>query len=224
MLGRILVCNKACRLASLVVGLLSFSEPGYAGNISAAIVQNDGTPIQSAVISVRGKGQAPATAAAGTRATMTQSGQQFSPYVLPVQAGTTVEFPNRDPFRHHVYSFAAAKVFELKLYDSSEAETMLFDKEGVIPLGCNIHDNMLAYIYVVSTPHFGRTDKNGKAAIEGLPAGDYTVEAWHPDQRSSPETAEITVTTDGTVSVQFEMDLKRSRRQEKPGAFDDTEY
>ena len=223
MLGRILVCNKTCRLAPLVAVLLSFSDLGYAGSIDAGIVQGDGTPIQSAVISVRPKGQAPAIAAAGTRATMTQSGQQFRPYVLPIQAGTTVEFPNRDPFRHHVYSFSAAKTFELKLYDSSEAETMVFDKEGVIPLGCNIHDNMLAYIYVVGTPHFGQTGKDGKAAIEALPAGDYTVEAWHPDQRSSPKTADITVTAEGTVQVDFEMDLKRSRRR-TPGEFDDTEY
>lgn len=138
------MCNKACRLAPLAALLLSISGPGFAGNLSAGIVQNDGTPVQSAVVSVRLKGQAPAMAAAGTRATMTQSKQQFSPYVLPIQTGTTVEFPNRDPFRHHVYSFAAAKTFELKLYDSSEAETMVFDKEGVIQLGCNIHDNMLA--------------------------------------------------------------------------------
>ena len=200
------------------------SNIANAGDLSATVTQSDGTPVQDAVISVRIQGQDTIVAAANTRATMLQQGQRFRPFILPVQVGTTVEFPNRDPFRHHVYSFAKAKTFELKLYDSSEAETMTFDREGIIPLGCNIHDNMLAYIYVVGTPNFVQTGEGGNGVIEALPAGEYTVEAWHPNQRSDSAAANITVAADGSSQAQFEMDLKRSSRQRKPGAFDETEY
>ena len=221
-MGPILVCNKAYLFA--VLATLALSTTVQAGNLDAIVALDDGTPVQDAVISVRAKSQDSAMAATSTRATMLQQGQRFRPFILPIQVGTTVEFPNRDPFRHHVYSFAKAKTFELKLYDSSEAETMIFDREGIIPLGCNIHDNMLSYIYVVGTPHFAQTDENGKSVIEALPAGEYTVEAWHPNQKSDVTTTDITVTADNNSRVTFEMDLKRSRQQRKPGAFDEIEY
>lgn len=218
----ILVCNKAHLAAILAV--LSLSTGAVAGTIEAKVAQPDGAPIQDVVISVHAKGQDLVTAAADARATMLQQGQRFRPFILPIQVGTTVEFPNRDPFRHHVYSFADAKTFELKLYDSSEAETMTFDREGVIPLGCNIHDNMLAYLYVVGTPHFTQTNEAGNSAIEALPEGEYTVKAWHPNQKTDVAAADVTVTADGRAEIKFEIDLKRSRGQRKPGAFDETEY
>ena len=164
-------------------------------------------------------------APSGTTAEMVQSGQRFRPFVLPIQVGTTVEFPNRDPFRHHVYSFSASKTFELKLYDSSEAEKVTFDKEGAIPLGCNIHDNMLAYIYVVGTPHFELSSDEGLSVIENLPAGDYTVEAWHPNARASdPIKSDVNIPASGISELNLTLDLKRSRRQRDPGAFDEDQY
>jgi plastocyanin len=221
-MGPMLVCNKAYLVALLAA--LSLSNVAIAGELNASVTQSDGTPVQDAVISVRAKGQDSLVAAANTRATMLQEGQRFRPFILPIQVGTTVEFPNRDPFRHHVYSFAKAKTFELKLYDSSEAETMTFDREGVIPLGCNIHDNMLAYVYVVGTPNFVLTNKEGRSVVETLPAGEYTVEAWHPHQRLDSSTKNITIAAEGSSQVQFELDLKRSFQQRDPGEFDETEY
>ena len=219
------MCNRAHLSVPAAALVVFFSGSVYAGSLSADVARGDGTPVRDAVVSIRAKGQDPMMAAAGTKAIMVQQGQRFRPHILPIQVGTTVEFPNRDPFRHHVYSFAAAKTFELKLFISSEADPITFDKAGVIPLGCNIHDNMLAYIYVVDTPYFDQTDKDGKTVIDALPAGEYTVEAWHPNQRSSgPATANITITADGNTQVQFEMDLKRSRRQRDPGAFDEKAY
>ena len=221
-MGPILVCNKAYLFAALAA--LSLSTAVQAGNLNAVVALDDGTAVQDVVISVSEKGQDSTMAATNARATMLQQGQQFRPFIFPIQVGTTVEFPNRDPFRHHVYFFAKAKTFELKLYDSSEAETMIFDREGIIPLGCNIHDNVLSYVYVIGTPHFAQTDDSGKSALEDLPAGECTVESWHPNQKSSLATTDITVTADSNSQINFEMDLKRSRRQRKPGAFDETEY
>jgi plastocyanin len=80
--------------------------------------------------------------------------REFTPYVSVIQTGTRVEFPNRDPIQHHVYSFSPAKTFEIKLYSGRSPESILFDKPGVITIGCNIHDWMIAYVLVVPTPYF----------------------------------------------------------------------
>ncbi|CAN5231455.1 methylamine utilization protein [soil metagenome] len=110
-----------------------------------------------------------------------QKGRAFLPLVTVVQTGTEISFPNHDTVRHHVYSFSPAKTFEIKLKaDAAGAAPILFDKPGTVVVGCNIHDLMLAYIHVVNTPWFGKTNAAGKARIEGLPAGKYTLKAWHP--------------------------------------------
>lgn len=178
-----------------------------------------------AVITAAPTGAPSSVAKPGSKAVMVQVSKQFVPFVLPVQVGTTVEFPNRDPFRHQVYSFSPAKTFELKLYGSAESGAVTFDKEGIVPLGCNIHDNMLAYIYVVGTPYFAVTPQTGGGTIADLPAGKYAVKVWHPNQKSSEGDAgvvEVAASGDTTISVQVE--LKRGRTQRKSGAVDETEY
>lgn len=110
---------------------------------------------------------------------ITQIQRQFVPAVLPVTRGTLVEFPNEDTVRHHVYSFSPAKRFELRLYVGTPPEPVLFDRTGVVVLGCNIHDDMVAWVVVLDTPHFGTTDANGRVQIQGIPTGDYQLRVWH---------------------------------------------
>ena len=97
---------------------------------------------------------------------MTQQNRQFAPRALVVQAGTSVHFPNLDTVRHHVYSFSPAKPFELKLYAGTPSAPVVFDKAGVVVLGCNIHDRMSGWIVVVDTPYFARSDASGQARID----------------------------------------------------------
>ena len=87
---------------------------------------------------------------------MAQQGKQFLPDVLVVPVGTSVHFPNRDSVRHHVYSFSPAKKFELKLYTGTPANPVVFDRAGVVTLGCNIHDRMVGWIVVVDTPYYAQ--------------------------------------------------------------------
>ncbi len=183
----------------------------------------DGKPVDDAVVYVQPSGKPSAVAKPGTTAVMVQENKQFDKKVLPIQVGTTVEFPNRDPFRHHVYSFSPTKVFEIKLYAAGEVHKVLFDKEGVVVLGCNIHDNMLAYISVVGTPYFAKT-KEGAGAID-LPPGDYTVHVWHPNQRSGMDAAQtVTVAATGANQAAFNIALKRGPQQRPPGAIDEKAY
>ena len=117
------------------------------------------------------------------------------PVMTVVQTGTEISFPNNDTVRHHVYSFSAAKPFELKLYSGTPGTPILFDKPGTVVIGCNIHDQMVAYIQVVSTPHFGKTDQAGKVSIADLPPGKYRLKAWHYrlPAAATPVETEITV-------------------------------
>lgn len=134
-----------------------------------------------------------------------QVNKEFQPYVTAVQAGTAVSFPNKDNIRHHVYSFSPAKTFELKLYSGVPSKPVVFDKPGVVILGCNIHDWMLAYVYVVDTPYFATTAKGG-VRIDGIPAGEYELKAWHPQLRGAPPSRRLTVGTQDTTH-RFALDL-----------------
>jgi plastocyanin len=108
-----------------------------------------------------------------------QAQQQFQPRVTVVTVGTPVSFPNFDTVRHHVYSFSPTKTFELKLYAGVPREPVVFDKPGVAVLGCNIHDQMAAWVVVVDTPFYARSAAGGRATIENVPAGPYTLRVWH---------------------------------------------
>lgn len=133
-----------------------------------------------------------------------------------VQVGTPILFPNKDNIRHHVYSLSPAKKFELPLYAGVPAAPVVFDKEGFVTLGCNIHDWMIAYVAVLATPYFQVTDRQGQATLNGLPAGHYTVKAWQPLLKGKPEQlAQSVHLANDTRNLVFTLDLRpdfRARR------------
>lgn len=217
--------RPAFRWIITLLAVIGVSTSATAGGVSGRVVTPDGEAITDVVITAVPAGTSGVVPAKpGAKAVMIQEGKQFIPFVLAVQAGTTVDFPNHDSFRHQVYSFSTAKTFELKLYGSGEIGSVVFDKPGAVPVGCNIHDNMLAYVYVTPGPYFATTGNDGGAQIKGLPAGAYTVSAWHPNQRGASPTQDITVGAEGNVEVKLELRLKNARGQRKPGAFDEKAY
>ena len=138
-------------------------------------IDDGAAPVADAVASLHA---AAAPAAAGTRAVMDQRNTAFVPGVLPVQAGTSVSFPNSDSVQHQVYSFSAAKSFELPLYAGTPLEPVRFDTPGVVVVGCNIHDWMIGHIVVLDTPHFGKTGADGRVRLQA-PPGVYRLRIWH---------------------------------------------
>jgi len=198
-----------------------------AGELHAVVRDHTGKGIEDAVVlalpanrAVAGAGGATATATATI--IVDQVDKEFVPYVLPVRVGTTVNFPNKDNIRHHVYSFSRAKTFELPLYIGSSAAPVLFDKPGPVVLGCNIHDWMIAYVYVSESPYFAKTGANGKASLTELPAGDYLVRTWHPRLEGKEEETErkVTIPRSGALESAWEIGLMpefRRRRAPIPG-------
>lgn len=185
--------------------LLGACSMVHAASISGLVTDRNNTPLSDAVIyAVPAAAASPAKPARG--AVIDQVNKEFVPYVTPVQTGTAIIFPNKDNIRHHVYSFSPAKTFELRLYSGVPASPVLFDKPGAVVLGCNIHDWMLAYVYVVDTPYFAKT-VNGNARIDGLPAGEYELRTWHPQLRGPLPSQQVRAGTDGATAVRVTLDL-----------------
>lgn len=142
-------------------------------------------------------------AARGAGAVMDQKDRMFVPHVLPVQTGTSVRFPNSDNVRHHVYSFSPAKTFQLPLYKGTPPNPIVFDRAGIVSIGCNIHDRMSAFIVVVDTPHFAKTSANGGAALSNLEPGKYVVRMWYPEAREEPQSVTVSLSGSEARSVTF---------------------
>lgn len=165
----------------LLLAAAIYCTAAPAADLQTFIHQADGTPVADAVITLMPEsGTLPKPSAPG-EAVMDQVHSTFVPHVLVVPVGTQVNFPNSDHIHHDVYSFSPAKTFELPLYKGVPAHAVLFDKPGVVVLGCNIHDWMLGYIDVVTSPWYAMTDATGRASIKAIPAGTYVVTVWQPD-------------------------------------------
>ena len=130
-----------------------------------------------------------------------QKGATFSPHVLPVVVGTTVEWPNYDEIFHNVFSISDAKQFDLGLYKQPEIKRVTFDKPGRVDVFCSIHTSMNCIILVLDNAYFAATDDHGRYSIPNVPAGTYKLKAWH--ERLPAQYKEITVPEAGEARMDF---------------------
>jgi plastocyanin len=196
----------ALRLA--VTACISLIAAG-AGATGVSVLVNDGAgkPLADVVVYVDPEsGDAPKVMKA---AEIEQRGLKFLPLVSVIQTGSRISFPNNDKVRHHIYSFSPAKKFDQKLYSGVAAAPQVFDKAGTVVLGCNIHDRMIAYVKVVDSPFFARTDANGVARIELPAAGKVKVSAWHYNMAgATAEQAAVVKAGAEPASLTFKLSLK----------------
>jgi len=195
----------------LLVVLLS-AGAAFASEISALVKDDTGAPVADAVVIA--VPDAPVKLPAPRLESVVQEMKEFKPFVKAVLVGTPIEFPNRDDVLHHVYSFSPARTFALKVYAGTPPEPIVFDKPGPVALGCNIHDWMLAYIYVSESPYFGVTDDDGRVRLANLPAGKYSVRVWHYRlaQRESETAQPVNASGAEPVQVAWNLKLKRDSR------------
>jgi plastocyanin len=167
------------RAAATAVAALLFG-PAAAAPLEVWVTDAAGRPVVDAVVFVES-----ATAKAVARplpgVEVGQVSRSFVPAVSVVTVGTAVDFPNRDTVRHHVYSFSPAKRFELKLYVGKPEAPVVFDRPGIAVLGCNVHDQMAAWVVIVETPWFARSDAQGRVRLADVPAGRHQLRTWHAD-------------------------------------------
>ena len=124
-------------------------------------------------------------APAGERAQLLQKSKSFSPHLLVVPVGSSVEFPNQDPFFHNVFSLFEGKRFDLGLYESGSSRNVVFNREGISYIFCNIHPEMSAVVIALRTPYYGISDRRGLIVIPNVPPGLYEMQVWH--ERVLPE-------------------------------------
>lgn len=156
------------------------ASAAHAAPVNIDVRGADGRPLAGAVVIIDTPRKSAGPVKFDYAYEMAQQNIAFSPHVLIVPMGASVAFPNHDKVRHHVYSFSKAKKFDLKLYGKDETRAVVFDKVGVVALGCNIHDSMSGFVVVVDTPFAVQTDANGHATFTGVPVGSASVRVWHP--------------------------------------------
>jgi plastocyanin len=196
-------------LAALPLAL-SLAAPASAGDLSLTLATGAGKAVPNAVVMVRTAAAPKGPIRFPWTYRVAQKDMQFDPFVLIVPVGADVAFPNLDPYKHHVYSFSPAKTFELKLYGKDETRSVKFDKAGVIAVGCNIHDDMSAFIRVVDTPYAIKSGARGEAVIRDIPAGPATLVIWHPYQKTKAGevSQSITIPASGAVQLSLTLDVR----------------
>lgn len=135
------------------------------------------------------------------RPRLVQKNKSFQPHVLVVPVGASVEFPNRDPFFHNVFSLFEGKRFDLGLYEAGSTRNVVFDKPGISYIFCNIHSEMSAVVIAVTSPYYGISDRKGRVVISHVPPGRYTLKIWYEDtlpEELNKLTREVNISEDAS--------------------------
>lgn len=169
-------------IAGCILALCT-SQAGAAG-LTVVVRDAGGKPVADAVVMLRPvSGQRPPAAPRPARLIVDQRNLVFTPYLQVARPGDDVVFRNSDGTRHHVYSFSPARTFEFVLAPEQASPPRALERGGAIAVGCNIHDRMIAYLYVTDAPWWVQTGPGGKAMLADLPGGDYELQVWQPRLR-----------------------------------------
>jgi plastocyanin len=191
------------RSALYVLSALAVGAAAHAATVSVALRDTHGAPAGNAALTLAPAGGQVIAVQLADQATIDQRDQMFMPLVVAVHRGGRVVFANNDNTMHQVYSFSPIKQFEAEIEKGQRSKPIVFDKAGVAVIGCNIHDNMIAYVFVSDAPIGGVTDPTGEIKLRDVPPGAYKVSIWHPRMPPGqpPVTLELTVgTADSAIS------------------------
>ena len=206
---------RSSRIVSVLVSAVCCASLHAAG-IAVVVKDGTGAPVSDAVVIAVPLDGIVKPLPHRQPEVVDQIDREFVPRVKVILAGTSVIFPNKDNVRHHVYSFSAAKRFELPLYAGTPAAPVVFDKPGLVVLGCNIHDWMIGYLYVSESPYFAKTGGDGRALLRDLPERAYTVRVWHPQMEGAEPTARADLARVRRAELAWELKLKSEFRPQRP--------
>jgi plastocyanin len=198
-----------------MVVLTTWAAGASAASLAVRVTKPDGKPVAGAVVLLHGPASSKSPAPA--KFVVDQVNQTFTPDLTVIPVGSTVTFPNSDKVSHQVYSFSPARRLQLPLYRGTPYAPVTFPNAGVVTLGCNIHDDMIAYLVVTDAGWFGRTAPDGTWTATGLPVGDFRIEVWHPRMRETADVIERAMTLAATKPESVEVRLTRSLRPEPLG-------
>lgn len=208
-------------VSAVLAGSVAGTAPAaaQAGQVSGRITiqekNNAPSPdLGDAVVYLVGQGAALAPA----RFEITISDKTFSPHVLVVPVGTTVAFPNHDPFDHNVFSVSDSNSFDLGLYGRGEGKATVFRYPGLVRVFCNVHPRMVALVQVMATHHFAQAGGDGSFTITGVESGTYKLHVWH--ERASQEfVRDVVVGSNGVADIQVSLNARGFRWQPHKNKF-----
>ena len=210
------------RFACLFFALFG-ANIAVAGQIEVLVVDPDGQPVPEVAVFIKPAGISAASDRAPAPAVMDQRDVRFVPHILIVEKGAEVEFPNSDVIAHHVYSFSRPNNFVLPLYKGTPPNPVHFMHDGIVTLGCNIHDGMLGYVVVVDTDVFGMTDARGAVSLSvDDRASSYEINIWSPRIRESSGPLAQSITSIPPGGVRFE--LKKTLRPPHAGESESVQW
>lgn len=189
--GRLRLYSRMCTLLCITAAVASacFSQQvTVTGRIELfrdGIAQRQDSSDAVVWLTPLGDSGEPQAVAGSPRQQLVQKNKSFLPHVLVVRVGVPVAFPNKDPFFHNVFSLFEGKRFDLGLYEAGSSRTVVFDREGISYIFCNIHADMSGVVLAVKTPYYGTSDRRGIIAIPNVPFGRYELRVWH--ERALPE-------------------------------------
>ena len=204
----------------LVLAMLSALLPApraSAAELAVRVVDSRGQPVADAVVTAWPRDGAAPAGRAPARRTIDQKNLAFVPYLEVFRPGDEVVFRNSDSTRHHVYSFSPVRTFDFVLAPHESSPPQRLDQAGVVAVGCNIHDQMVAYLYVSEAPWSARTDAGGNATLDRLPAGRYDIRAWQPrlmPGRAEPVQAVVLGPGAGAKALVFSLPLLPDPRRQ----------
>ena len=191
----------------LAGALLLTAVSSNAADIEVRVLDRHGEAVPNVAVYVESDREEPLPAPTDI-AVMDQIDQQFVPHLLVVQTGTRVKFPNSDVIAHHVYSFSEPNNFMLPLYKGDLQPRIFLDHSGVVTLGCNIHDHMVGYIFVVDSQVFGKTDHEGKTRLIADNPDGLAVNIWSPRIKLNEEILTQTVNAGRSAQITFSLTKK----------------
>jgi plastocyanin len=201
--------RRLLALGGLAVGSLAWVTQPAAVSGRVSILDKErraGEDVGQAVIWLSGpaaRPRPPVQAEIGT------SDKEFSPHVLVVPAGSTVAFPNHDPFNHNVFSLSEENPFDLGLYGRGEVRSVRFDRPGLVRVYCNVHAQMSALVMVRDTPWYTQPASDGSFSLGAVPPGSYTLHAWH--ERAPEMVRALEVPAEGVEQLVIELDARGFR-------------
>ncbi|WP_340681030.1 methylamine utilization protein [Paraglaciecola sp.] len=202
---------------SLVVSLSLFTLSHNTQAKTLKLVDQYGKPVLDAVVAIPANTETKSSPQ--KMAVMDQIDKQFLPRVLTITEGQLVSFPNSDDIRHHVYSFSATKPFEIKLFKGAVNSPIQFEKPGIVVLGCNIHDQMIGYIYVAHNEQTFISNPQGNVEVPDSVSG---INIWHADlstqntQRDSIDISQLQPSDDGTIHLSLNLVGQQQVTEESP--------
>jgi plastocyanin len=184
-------------LSGLALSLTIAWSGAHAAAVDVAVTDSRGAPAANAVVSLTADSGAAPAAHAASRSVIDQQHETFLPLVVVVRKGGEVVFTNNDVTMHQVYSFSPIRQFQFELDRGRVSKPVVFDKAGVAAIGCNIHDNMVAYVFVADAPFAAVTDAQGHARFADVPDGAWHASVWHPQLRTGRQPASVALSVSG---------------------------